>query len=317
MEIPAIELVNYPRFHEAAEAAIDLAAVALGTSAIFLVHNGPDRVTALNTVDDGGLQLVQGEVVDPESALAQAIDQNVKSVAASSKPSDDETSDHGGNVIACPVRLADSHLFGFIGAHSSRSGEFSSSQREQLASVARLLGFAIDAEMGSTQDKLTGVYSRAIFDDHLAHEIARSRRNGVRLAVLVAGFTVPAESPIDTSVWWMPRIAERLRSSVREGDTISRVGEREFALLVPDLRDNESAKRVAGALVDALLDPFDVQQQLVSITPAVGVAILPLDGFDPETLVESAAKAMNAARTSGASGFCLSSDDSGLRIVVG
>jgi GGDEF domain-containing protein len=317
MEIPAIELVNYPRFHEASGAAIELAAVVLGTNAIFLVHSGPDRVTALNTVDDDGLRLAQGEIVDPSSALAQAINQKIQSVEAGSKPSDDGTSSHAGNFISCPVRLADGRLFGFIGARSPKSGGFSSSQREQLASVARLLGFAIDAEMGSRYDKLTGVYSRSIFDDHLALEIARSRRNGVRLAVLVAGFTVPAESPIDTSVWWMPRIAERLRTSVREGDTISRVGEREFALLVPDLRDNESAKRVAGALVDALLDPFDVQQQLVSITPAVGVAILPLDGFDPETLVESAVKAMNAARTSGASGFRLSSDDPRLRLVVG
>jgi diguanylate cyclase (GGDEF)-like protein len=315
MEIPAIELVNYSRFHETSRAAIELAGAVLGTRAIFLVYDGPGGMTALNDVDAAGLQLSQGQAIDPGSNFAMAIRQAADRGELETLPLAGLKTDCGGGLVNCPIRLSDGRLFGFIGSFSTKPAAISESQNELVASIARLLGAAIDAELGSSHDKLTGLYSRRMFDDHLNLEIARSRRNGVRLAVLVVGFTVPDESPIQSDIWWLPRIAERLRASVREGDTISRVGACEFALLVPDLRDNESAGRVASALVDALRDPFDVQQEPESIVPAVGVALCPLDGFNPVELVRRACIAMAAARTLGTGEYRLFSHDRGLQLV--
>jgi diguanylate cyclase (GGDEF)-like protein len=315
MEIPAIELFNYPRFHETSAAAIGLAAATLSTSAIVLVHEAPDGMTVLNDVSAASLHVSQGQVLDPSSDLAKAIRHAAQPGAVYTFPSARSQAQLDREFISTQVRLADGRLFGYIGAVRTGAAAFTSVHLTHLESIARLLGCAIDAELGSSHDRLTGLHNRNIFDDHLILEIARSRRNGTLLAVLAVGFAVPNDSPIQSGTWWMPRLAERLRTSMRQGDTIARMAACEFALLCPDLRHNESARRVAVAIVEAMRDPFEVHQKMVSISPWVGVAILPLDGIDPHELVWRASTAMTDVRESGTGGFRLFSEDCGLQLV--
>ena len=113
----------------------------------------------------------------------------------------------------------------------------------------------------------------------------------------------------------MTRLAERLRTSVRQGDTVARIGQREFALLVPDVRDTDVAQRVARTLYESLTDPFSLDGRDVHVSPGVGVAMLPHDGFEPDVLVERAIAAMSLARSDERGGYRMYSEEPSLRVM--
>jgi diguanylate cyclase (GGDEF)-like protein len=91
-------------------------------------------------------------------------------------------------------------------------------------------------------------------------------------------------------------VAERLRGSLRRGDTLARLGGDEFAVLLHDVPDRAAAVELAARLLGALERPFVVRGVTVQLEASVGIAICPDHGCDVTALVQRADVAMYEAK---------------------
>ena len=91
-------------------------------------------------------------------------------------------------------------------------------------------------------------------------------------------------------------VAGRLRSAVRDGDTVARFGGDEFAVLCPGLPDAEAAEELAQRLVEGLTEPFALEQISLHVGASIGIALLPMHADDVEQLVQRADIALYQAK---------------------
>ena len=225
--------------------------------------------------------------------------------------------------LGVPIVLGDGRVFGAFCAVDSEPMDLTSEQIAAMTSLATLLSYAIDVERLATHDRLTGLYNRSLFDDHLMVELARARRNGTMLAVIYVNLDqfkqINETSGQDLGRELLAGVGLRLRSTIRGCDTAARIGGDEFALILPDIRKVDNAARVAQALLESLQDPIRVSDNVFTMTASVGVAVYPLHGQNAKTLMECADVAMHAARAAGGSAFrfSLGGDNAGLSHTFG
>ncbi|WP_082515760.1 putative bifunctional diguanylate cyclase/phosphodiesterase [Sphingomonas sp. Leaf412] len=99
------------------------------------------------------------------------------------------------------------------------------------------------------------------------------------------------------------RVSERLARLTTDGDIVGRLGGDEFAVVVRDARDGERVERLARAIIDALSQPYDLDEHTLYIGASVGVATSPRDGSTAETLVRSADLALYRSKDRGGGVF--------------
>ena len=109
-------------------------------------------------------------------------------------------------------------------------------------------------------DTLTGLPNRALLSDRLRREIARARRGDRRFALHLVdldGFK-DINDGLGHQVGdeFLLEVADRLRSLVRETDTIARFGGDEFAILQAHIMRNEDAADMATRIVEAIGKPW-------------------------------------------------------------
>jgi diguanylate cyclase (GGDEF)-like protein len=91
-------------------------------------------------------------------------------------------------------------------------------------------------------------------------------------------------------------VARRLTGSVREDDTVAKVIENEYALILEDIQDLEGVPGIITKINKVFSTPLQVQDQKVQIRLAIGWSIYPQDGRDPGTLINKADIAMRTNR---------------------
>jgi diguanylate cyclase (GGDEF)-like protein len=87
----------------------------------------------------------------------------------------------------------------------------------------------------------------------------------------------------------------RLRSKLRDIDTVARMGGDEFAILLPAVSDKH-ATMAARMLLQALRAPFRIEEQTLDIGASIGVALYPDHGVDANILIQRADVAMYSAK---------------------
>ncbi len=152
-------------------------------------------------------------------------------------------------------------------------------------------------------DDLTQLANRVVFQDRLVAAIgdAAQHKNGVALLYLdLDGFKAVNDTRghhIGDQL--LATVAERLRLSVRAGDTVARVGGDEFAI-IQVLEDSPSAATIlARRLVDAIAAPFELGGHRIVIGVSIGVALHPGHGDTPDRLLRNADTALYRAKESG------------------
>jgi predicted signal transduction protein with EAL and GGDEF domain len=91
-------------------------------------------------------------------------------------------------------------------------------------------------------------------------------------------------------------VSERLVASVREGDTVARVGGDEFVVMLVELHQLADAALVAEKIISTVSAACQIESSELHVTPSIGVAIFPGDGGDPDTLLRNADTAMYHAK---------------------
>jgi len=148
-------------------------------------------------------------------------------------------------------------------------------------------------------DALTGLPNRTLLLDRLGQAVRTAQRTHQPLALLVMNLDRFKE--INTALGHdcgdvvLQQIGPRVRSVLRDSDTVARIGGDEFAMLLPDA-DEEGALRVAHVILGALDTSFQVQGQAVDVDASLGVALYPAHGTDMQTLLRCVEVAMYDAK---------------------
>lgn len=190
--------------------------------------------------------------------------------------------------IISPLRENDGHVTHFIALQHDIT------QRERATKQEHYMAY---------HDLLTGLPNRAMFNLLQQKAIAQANRTQQLMAVMF--IDLDGFKPVNDTLGHragdqlLAAVGERLRSSIRQSDTIARVGGDEFAMLVPGLEDAETADMLARKVTVNLARPFSLRGERIQIHASVGIALFPSHGADGETLLAHADKAMYQAKLQG------------------
>ncbi|MEW6611422.1 MAG: EAL domain-containing protein [Pseudomonadota bacterium] len=152
-------------------------------------------------------------------------------------------------------------------------------------------------------DVLTDLPNRRSLEERLLQAIAQARRHGNQLAVLfldLDGFKEVNDTlGHEVGDVLLQLAARRLRSCLREEDTLARWGGDEFVVLLPRVDGLESVLTVAERLLAVLNVPFELDHMQLQLNGSIGIAQFPGCGQDVSTLLRHADAAMYAAKKEG------------------
>jgi diguanylate cyclase (GGDEF)-like protein/PAS domain S-box-containing protein len=152
-------------------------------------------------------------------------------------------------------------------------------------------------------DSLTGLANRALLVDRLDHAMARQRRLGHPLGVLVIDLddlkTINASLGHGIGDRLLVSVAGRLAGVVRSGDTLARLGGDEFAVLVEDHAGAGQPLEVAERIMASLQPPFEQAGEEIFVRASVGLAIWSGGSESAADLLRNADASVNTAKTMG------------------
>jgi diguanylate cyclase (GGDEF)-like protein len=152
-------------------------------------------------------------------------------------------------------------------------------------------------------DQLTGLPNRMLFWDRLNQRLTQSERRSEDFAVLfidLDGFKGVNDTwGHSVGDQLLVRVADRIRSRLRTGDSAARIGGDEFLVLLDEVDSAESALGIAHRLCADLEAPFDIASTKRGVSATIGVAIGPANMASADELVNAADAAMYSAKHDG------------------
>ncbi|MDP3308815.1 bifunctional diguanylate cyclase/phosphodiesterase [Methylotenera sp.] len=169
---------------------------------------------------------------------------------------------------------------------------------------------AAEIEKMAFYDSLTGLPNRRLLIDRLSHALAASSRSGNRGAVLFLDLdhfkSLNDTLGHDVGDLLLKQVGERLKSSVREGDTVSRLGGDEYVVMLEELShlDTEAARQaemIGNNILAALNEPYQLAMHEHRSTASIGITLFGNHTYSEEDLLKHADIAMYQAKKAGRS----------------
>jgi diguanylate cyclase (GGDEF)-like protein len=163
---------------------------------------------------------------------------------------------------------------------------------------------ALDAESlehETLRDRSTGLANGALFGEHVLLALASAKRSDEPRAVLVMDLGRFRELVGKPGEALVRHVGERLVAALRQSDTVARLDGEQFAILPGGATDLAAAAGVAAKIQRTFQSGFIVDDEVVHITPTIGIALFPEHGRASTELLRCADAAVSAARQSGAS----------------
>ncbi|HEX5855925.1 MAG TPA: GGDEF domain-containing protein [Thermoanaerobaculia bacterium] len=157
-----------------------------------------------------------------------------------------------------------------------------------------------EAQQSALRDALTGLPNRVSFKQRLDHDLIQAKRHGRKLAVLFIDIdkfkSINDYYGHDMGDQVLLMVANRLQSSVRDEDMVSRWGGDEFVCLLLEVKQDAGVTRLAREMVRRVADACEFDGSTLSIRASIGIAIYPADGDTAESLFKNADTAMYRAK---------------------
>jgi diguanylate cyclase (GGDEF)-like protein/PAS domain S-box-containing protein len=196
------------------------------------------------------------------------------------------------------LRDTQGRVVNYIGLFS----DITESKHQQLA-LERLAHF----------DPLTQLPNRTLFGDRFNQAIAHSKRNQSLLAICFVD--LDGFKPVNDTFGHeagdqvLIQVAERIKTHLREEDTVSRLGGDEFALLIGEMDSIDHCCQTMARIHKALSEAYFINDHSITISASSGITLYPLDDSDPDTLIRHADYAMYQAKLAGKNRFHLFDND--------
>lgn len=161
-------------------------------------------------------------------------------------------------------------------------------------------------------DLLTSLPNRELFLDRLKLSISQADRKHKKSAVLfldMDGFKFINDSlghVVGDNL--LQRVAHRLQETLRDTDTVSRIGGDEFNILIPELKNRDEAGLVAKKILDAFSLPIILDNHEITISFSIGISVFPDDASSTEELIKNSDMAMYHIKGRGKNGYEYFSD---------
>jgi diguanylate cyclase (GGDEF)-like protein/PAS domain S-box-containing protein len=152
-------------------------------------------------------------------------------------------------------------------------------------------------------DTLTSLPNRRLLTDRIRHALTQASREGQMAAVLCLDLDKFKE--INDTLGHeagdcvLREVAYRLKSCLRESDTVARTGGDEFVILLYKTAHERDAALIAGKIASAFQKPFVFNGHTLYCSTSIGISLYPVDGADTETLLKNADMAMYQAKEQG------------------
>jgi diguanylate cyclase (GGDEF)-like protein len=172
-------------------------------------------------------------------------------------------------------------------------------------------------------DSLTGLPNRALFRDRLGQAMARASRSGKAMALMFLDLdrfkVVNDDLGHEVGDRLLQHVTRALTQCLRGTDalgrdsemphTLSRLGGDEFTVIVENVGSAEDAAAVARRMLEALNEPFRVDEEEIVISASIGISMYPTDDVDLDTLIRHTDMAMYRSKSLGRGTYSFFSDD--------
>ena len=191
--------------------------------------------------------------------------------------------------------------------------------KDGLDNTTHYIGLAIEIthireyqkslEYIAQHDVLTGLPNRLLLSDRLQQAIEASKRNQLMLAVCY--LDLDGFKPINDKLghqagdFVLVEIAKRLSATVRQMDTVSRLGGDEYVLLLQGQEHENDLLSLLDRLLVIISAPILIDQHTCAVSASIGVSVFPHHAQDPDTLIARADSAMYRAKYQGKNCYAL------------
>ncbi|HET7181971.1 MAG TPA: EAL domain-containing protein [Candidatus Limnocylindrales bacterium] len=207
--------------------------------------------------------------------------------------------------------VARGESIGIVEMFSSRAHAFSDREIELAQMLAREAAVTFDNARLSEElrllayrDSLTGLANRARLQDRVEHALERLRGRSPNHAALLFIDLDNFKNVNDRfghgkGDTTLQALAERIRATIRPGDTAGRLGGDEFAVLLEDVESPEIVGVICERLLAALSEPVELGEASPIVGASIGYALSGPDCSTSEELLRNADIAMYAAKAGG------------------
>jgi two-component system, cell cycle response regulator len=160
------------------------------------------------------------------------------------------------------------------------------------------------------KDPLTGLANRRLLAERMSMALVHARRNKSTMAVVY--LDLDGFKQINNTLGHgagdalLKMVAGRLVATVREEDTVARMGGDEFIMALWHVSGTDDAAKVALKVIEAVSQPYGIEGHTVSVTTSAGIGIYPVHGEDADTLMKSADLALYEAKRAGKNAYRIS-----------
>ncbi|CDX45981.1 conserved hypothetical protein [Mesorhizobium sp. ORS 3359] len=164
-------------------------------------------------------------------------------------------------------------------------------------------------------DKLTGLLSRQAMVGKIADAASETIRTGE--PVFLIDIDIDRFKQINDAIGYshgddlVRAFTSRLKESMPKDAVIGRIGAGEFGVLLPDRDIKGSIERLIEKLINEMMEPYQLQSHLQSVSLSVGIVAMPKDGVDPVQVLRRSNLALQNARASGVGNWSVFHADMG------
>lgn len=194
-------------------------------------------------------------------------------------------------------------IFAFWGQYASskiarEAGSMIMEQTRELKDLNEALEYKAAYE--ATHDSTTGLPNRMLLMDRMEQAVQSGLRLGIPLAFLILDID-DFKKVNDTLGHYsgdslLKKVASSLKGTLRDSDTLARIGPDEFGILIQTKTDPESIDQIRKKIQRIFFQPFVIEGLSIEVQVSMGIAFFPKHGKEAETIMQRASVAVYSAR---------------------
>ncbi len=178
---------------------------------------------------------------------------------------------------------------------------------EQKVAQQQLLDEKEKLNHQAHHDALTRLPNRVLFNDRLSKAIEKAKRNKSKVALLFIDLDhfkeINDSLGHDVGDEVLKTVTSKLKDTIREEDSLSRLGGDEFTVILEELAQAHDASLIANKILDILSKPIRINDNTLYVFSSIGISIYPDDGLSAQNLLKFADSAMYKAKDEGRNNY--------------